>query len=105
MDTPPLPSFAPGSKDLKRLCLHTITTKPWDIHTAIEKYRAAGIGGISVWRDAIAGRDLESIRREMAGTVSLRRAGPPSTKTGGPSTSAPASARPSSYSSAAQPRR
>ena len=27
---------------------HTITTRPWDILTAIRKYRDAGIGGISI---------------------------------------------------------
>lgn len=74
-----LPSFAPGAKDLKRLCIHTITTKPWPIHTAIEKYHAAGIGGISVWRDAIAGHNLESIRKDIAAAgltpVSLVRGG------------------------------
>ena len=79
MATSPLPAFVPGSKDLERLCLHTITTKPWDIHTAIEKYRAAGIGGMSVWRDAIEGKNLESVRKEMADAnitpVSLVRGG------------------------------
>ncbi len=79
MDKSALPSFAPGSKDLKRLCIHTITTKPWDIHTAIEKYRDAGIGGISVWRDAVAGENLNSIRDKIKAAgmapVSLVRGG------------------------------
>ncbi|MDQ8188321.1 sugar phosphate isomerase/epimerase family protein [Pelagicoccus sp. SDUM812002] len=35
-----------------KLCLHTITTKPWDLQTAVQKYSAAGIGGVSIWRDA-----------------------------------------------------
>ncbi len=38
--------------DFKKLCLHTITTKPWDLATATRKYAAAGIGGVSIWRDA-----------------------------------------------------
>lgn len=38
--------------DLKKLCLHTITTKPWPLATAAKKYAAAGLGGITVWRDA-----------------------------------------------------
>ena len=79
MDTPSFPAFAPGNKDLKRLCIHTITTKPWDIHTAIAKFHAAGIGGVSVWRDAIEGKDLESVRVEMGSAgltpVSLVRGG------------------------------
>jgi sugar phosphate isomerase/epimerase len=40
-----------------RLCLHTITTKPWPIETAAARYAAAGVKGITVWRDALAGRD------------------------------------------------
>lgn len=36
--------------DLSKLCLHTITTKPWDLATAVQKYSARGIRGISVWR-------------------------------------------------------
>jgi sugar phosphate isomerase/epimerase len=38
--------------DLSRLCLHTVTTKPWPLATAAKKYAAAGIKGITVWRDA-----------------------------------------------------
>ncbi len=37
---------------LDKLCIHTITTKPWSFETAIGKYAAAGIGGVSVWRDS-----------------------------------------------------
>lgn len=37
---------------LQKLCLHTITTKPWSLATAAKEYSAAGIGGVSVWRDA-----------------------------------------------------
>jgi sugar phosphate isomerase/epimerase len=36
--------------DLSRLCIHTITTKPWAIEVAIEKYAAAGVKGITIWR-------------------------------------------------------
>ena len=41
--------------DLDRLCVHTITTKSWDIETAAKKYSAAGVKGITVWRDTYAG--------------------------------------------------
>jgi sugar phosphate isomerase/epimerase len=37
---------------LSGLCIHTITTKPLDIKSAIEKYSALGVRGITVWRDA-----------------------------------------------------
>ena len=35
-----------------KVCIHTITTKPWKLETAVKKYAAAGLGGLSVWRDA-----------------------------------------------------
>ncbi len=44
--------------DLDRLCVHTITTKSWDIETAAKKFSAAGVKGITVWRDTYAGRDI-----------------------------------------------
>jgi sugar phosphate isomerase/epimerase len=36
--------------DLSKLCIHTITTKPWSLEKAIGKYSKKGIKGISVWR-------------------------------------------------------
>jgi sugar phosphate isomerase/epimerase len=44
--------------DLSKLCVHTITTKPWPIETSARAFSAAGIGGITVWRDALSGRDI-----------------------------------------------
>jgi sugar phosphate isomerase/epimerase len=38
--------------DLSRLCLHTVTTKPWPLALAAKNYAAAGIKGITIWRDA-----------------------------------------------------
>jgi len=63
MTAPPhkKPIFSAGQKDLSRLCIHTITTKPWDIHTAIGKYAEAGVGGISVWRQYLEGESPASI--------------------------------------------
>ncbi len=43
--------------DFSRLCIHTITTKPWDLEKAADKYSQAGVAGITVWRDALQGRD------------------------------------------------
>jgi sugar phosphate isomerase/epimerase len=59
------PIFESGNRDLSRLCMHTITTKPWDIHTAISKYSKAGIGGISIWRDTLEGKDITSVAKEV----------------------------------------
>ncbi len=65
--------------DLRRLCLHTITTKPWDTETCIAKYAAAGLGGITFWRYNLEGRDPATVGRQArdAGLaiVSLCRGG------------------------------
>ena len=44
--------------DLSHLCIHTITTKPWQIEEAAKNYSAAGVKGITVWRDALEGRNI-----------------------------------------------
>ena len=65
--------------DLSRLCLHTITTKPWTIEEAVRHYAAAGVRGITVWREALAGRDPAAIGRLIRdhglAVVSLCRGG------------------------------
>lgn len=66
-------------KDLSKLCIHTITTKPWTIEEAAEKYNRAGVGGITVWRDALEGRDIaqtgDMLRKHQLEIVSLCRGG------------------------------
>jgi len=44
-------------KDLSRFAIHTITTKPWPVETAIEKFAASGVRGISVWKEALEGKN------------------------------------------------
>jgi sugar phosphate isomerase/epimerase len=65
--------------DLSRLCIHTITTKPWPIETSAPKYEAAGVKGITVWREALAGRDVAATGRMLRdrglSVVSLCRGG------------------------------
>ena len=65
--------------DLSRLCVHTITTKPWAIDRAAERYATAGVRGITVWRDALEGRDIAAtgymLRRHGLEIVSLCRGG------------------------------
>jgi sugar phosphate isomerase/epimerase len=65
--------------DLSRLCIHTITTKPWDIETAAKYYSASGVKGITVWRDALNGRNIrqtgEMLRNSGLSVVSLARGG------------------------------
>ena len=65
--------------DLSRLCIHTITTRPWSIELAVPYFAAAGVRGISVWRDALEGRDTDTVRHliELGGlsVTSLVRGG------------------------------
>jgi sugar phosphate isomerase/epimerase len=69
----------PQPDDASHLCIHTITTKPWNVEEAIEAYSQAGIGGITVWREALEGRQPlqvgERIRRAGLSVVSLCRGG------------------------------
>lgn len=65
--------------DLSRLCVHTMTTKPWSLAQAIDGYRRAGVPAITVWRQHIepcgaaeAGRMLRDSGLEV---VSLCRGG------------------------------
>ena len=65
--------------DLSQLCVHTITTKPWSIEKAASEFSNAGIGGITVWRDALTGRDIRAtgtmLRELNLEIVSLCRGG------------------------------
>ncbi len=65
--------------DLSQLCIHTITTKPWNIETAAQNFSKAGVKGITVWRDALAGRNIKQtgqlLRDNDLSIVSLCRGG------------------------------
>lgn len=65
--------------DTSKLCIHTITTKPWNIEEAAKNYAAVGVKGITVWRDALAGRNIrktgELLRDHDLTIVSLCRGG------------------------------
>ncbi|MCB0668334.1 MAG: sugar phosphate isomerase/epimerase [Saprospiraceae bacterium] len=39
--------------DLSRLCIHTITNKPWSLPEALQAYSDQGIGGVSIWQNAV----------------------------------------------------
>lgn len=76
-----LPAAAPAAPlaDFSRLCVHTMTTKPWSIEEASERYAAAGVQGITVWRQWLEGRDIAQVGRALRAAgldvVSLCRGG------------------------------
>jgi sugar phosphate isomerase/epimerase len=65
--------------DTSRLAIHTITTKPWPVEKAIDKFAEAGARGISVWKEALEGRKAaavgERIRKAGLRTVATVRGG------------------------------
>ncbi|MGV3557846.1 sugar phosphate isomerase/epimerase family protein [Larkinella arboricola] len=87
MNLTPQPESAPGEpafpefpfRDFSKLCVHTITTKPWSVEEAAEHFALSGIGGITVWRDALANRNIyqtgQLLRDHNLTVVSLCRGG------------------------------
>jgi sugar phosphate isomerase/epimerase len=67
------------SPSMDRLCIHTATTRPLPLELAVDVYAAAGVRGITVWRDAVPSAGPETAARliERAGLapVSLCRGG------------------------------
>ncbi|MEM9016882.1 MAG: TIM barrel protein, partial [Verrucomicrobiota bacterium] len=65
--------------DFSRLCVHTITTKPWSVEEASHRYAEAGVAGITVWRQWLEGRDIAEVGENIRGNgleiVSLCRGG------------------------------
>jgi len=51
--------------DLNRLCVHTQTTKPWDLETCIKEYSKAGIQHLSIWRHLLENQNLKEVRRTL----------------------------------------
>ena len=66
-------------KDLSQLCIHTITSKPWTVEEAAVNFSKTGVKGITVWRDALTGRDIRNtgnmLRDSGLSIVSLCRGG------------------------------
>lgn len=67
------------SGNYSKVCIHTMTTKPWSIEEACLRYAQAGIGGISVWRNTLQGRDIPAtgsmLRDQGLEIISLCRGG------------------------------
>ncbi|HRH98326.1 MAG TPA: sugar phosphate isomerase/epimerase family protein [Prosthecobacter sp.] len=64
---------------MHRLCVHTITTKPLSLEECLVQFPKRGVSGITIWRQALEGRDLGAVARQTreAGleVVSLCRGG------------------------------
>jgi len=66
-------------KDLSRLCIHTITTKPWSLKETVAGFVAAGVPAVTVWRQHIdpygAKESGKMLRESGLDVVSLCRGG------------------------------
>lgn len=49
-------------KDFSRLCLHTMTTRPWGIEECIKNYAGVGIHGITIWRNVLENKNVKSVK-------------------------------------------
>ena len=49
-------------KDLSKLCIHTMTTRPWTIEECIRNYSGAGIHGITIWRNVLENKNLKTVK-------------------------------------------
>jgi sugar phosphate isomerase/epimerase len=48
--------------DFSKLCVHTLTTKPWNLRQCVENYSSAGIHGITIWRNVLEGQNLKEAK-------------------------------------------
>lgn len=65
--------------DFSKLCVHTLTTKPWNLRQCVENYSAAGIYGITIWRNVLENQNLKEVKKLLDDrymkVVSLARGG------------------------------
>ncbi len=60
--------------EIERLCIHTMTTRPWTLRQAVDGYRAAGAAGITVWQEHLESAGVAEGARTLADS-GLRVAG------------------------------
>jgi sugar phosphate isomerase/epimerase len=65
--------------DFSKLCVHTLTTKPWNLRKCVENYSATGIHGITIWRNVLEGQNLKEAKAILddfgMNVVSIARGG------------------------------
>lgn len=62
-----------------KLCVHTLTNKPWNLQQCVENYSAAGIPGITIWRNVLENQNLNDAKKMLddhnMDVVSIARGG------------------------------
>lgn len=65
--------------DYSKLCVHTLTTRPWNLKECIVNYSEAGIPGITIWRNVLENQNLRDARQMLGDygleVVSIARGG------------------------------
>ncbi|MFP6616905.1 MAG: sugar phosphate isomerase/epimerase family protein [Candidatus Hydrogenedentota bacterium] len=65
--------------DYSRLCIHTLTTKPLSLAESVQAYEAAGVAGITIWREHIEAAGISESAKLLGDSslevVSLCRGG------------------------------
>lgn len=65
--------------DFSKLCVHTMTTRPWNLEQCIRNFSSSGISALTVWRNVLEGQDLWKVRQMLTDhamkVVSLARGG------------------------------
>ena len=65
--------------DFSKLCVHTLTTRPWNLSQCITHYSAAGIKAMTIWRNVIENQDIGEAKHVITDhgmeVVSLARGG------------------------------
>ena len=54
--------------DLSTCAVHTFTTKPWSLQQSCEAFAAAGIAGVSVWREHLQAVGVDEAARIVKGS-------------------------------------
>jgi sugar phosphate isomerase/epimerase len=52
-------------QDTRRLCIHTLTTRPLSFDDILGQYPAAGISSVTVWRQTLAGRSPSAAGQQL----------------------------------------
>lgn len=65
--------------DFSKLCVHTLTNKPWSLSDCVENYTRSGIHGITIWRNVLENQNLKKVKQLLEEhkmeVVSLARSG------------------------------
>jgi sugar phosphate isomerase/epimerase len=56
---------ASAFSNLSRLCIHTITNKPWGVDQIARHYPAAGVAGVSLWRETVANENKKETGQRL----------------------------------------